>query len=67
MVEQNDQILILFDQVEMFLKRLLLVFFLCCVSTQTFILSDEEHQPLANKAVRLEGVNQNDRVEAKAT
>jgi hypothetical protein len=64
---QQDQLLTLFDQVEKFLKRLLLIFFLGCVATQMFILSDEEHQPLANKAIRYEGVYHHDPVEAKAT
>jgi hypothetical protein len=53
-------------QIERFLIMCLILFIMSLFMAQAFILSGEEHQAVVNKAIRYEGVFQEDPIEAKA-
>jgi ABC-type uncharacterized transport system permease subunit len=52
--------------IERFLISCLILFISCLIMAQIFILSGEENQAVVNKAIRYEGVFQEDPIEAKA-
>lgn len=55
------------SQIERIIKVTLLILVLTLFLAQSFILTAEDNQAMVNKAIRYEGVFQDDPIEAKAT
>jgi hypothetical protein len=64
---RKQEFIFLFDQFEKSLKVCLVIMLICLFLTQIMLLSNEETHALVNKAIRYEGVFQEDGIEAKAT